>query len=181
VLAALAAYHNSLAGPFVDDDVLSIMENRTIRQLWPIAPALSPPHNGETVGGRPLLNLSLAINYAISGLNVWSYHAANLLIHMAAALLLFGILRRTFLMMEKESGVFCAGHSSGLSGKRHPTPFSLRKVATPLALASALIWALHPLQTESVTYIVQRAESHGARNGTVPLGRCRPCRSGFPA
>jgi tetratricopeptide (TPR) repeat protein len=138
-LAALTAYYNSFSGPFIHDDEFAIMENRTIHRLWPIWPVFSPPCNGETVSGRPLLNLSLAINYAISGLKVWSYHAANLLIHIGAALLLFGILRRTFLM----------------SSLRH----RFGKVAMPLALASALFWTVHPLQTESVTYIVQRAES----------------------
>jgi tetratricopeptide (TPR) repeat protein len=168
VLSAVAAYHNSFSGPFVYDDLKSIVENRTIRRLWPIGPVLSPPWNGETVGGRPLLNLSLAINYAISGLDVWSYHVTNLAIHAAAALLLFGILRRTFLLGNKTgSGVFCAKPGTdrrlvaGLAAERHPTPFPLRfaKAATPLALAGALLWAVHPVQTESVTYVVQRAES----------------------
>jgi len=139
VAATVAAYCNSFEGPFVYDDEKSVLENPTIRRLWPIWRVLSPPSDGETVGGRPLLNLSFAMNYALGGLNVWGYHVTNLLIHIAAALLLFGILRRTFL-----------------------TP-ALRdrfgQAATPLALACALVWALHPLQTESVTYLVQRAES----------------------
>jgi hypothetical protein len=139
VLATVGAYHNSLVGAFVYDDQGAIDDNPTIRQLWPIGPALSPPPDAVTVSGRPLLNLSLAINYAISGLNVRSYHAANLMIHIAAALLLFGILRRTFLLPVLRD--------------------RFGKAATPLALASALIWAVHPLQTESVTYTVQRAES----------------------
>jgi len=139
VLAALAAYYNSFGGVFAYDDQGAIVENPTIRQLWPIWPVLCPPCNGETVGGRPLLNFSLAINFAISGLDVWSYHVTNLVIHIAAALLLFGILRRTFLL-------------PALRGR-------FGKAATWLALASALIWTVHPLQTESVTYVVQRAES----------------------
>jgi hypothetical protein len=168
VLSAVAAYHNSFAGPFIFDDGAAIAENRTIRRLWPIGRVLSPPRHGETVSGRPLLNLSLAMNYAIDDLNVRGYHVANLLLHIAAALLLFGILRRTFLLgNETGSGVFCAKPGTdrrlvaGLAGKRHPTPFPLRfaKAATPLALAGALLWTVHPLQTESVTYIIQRAES----------------------
>jgi hypothetical protein len=139
VLAGVAAYWNSFAGVLAYDDQFAIVENPTIRQLWPLWPVLAPPHSGETVSGRPLLNLSLAINYAISGLEVWSYHLMNLAIHIAAALLLFGILRRTFLMPM-------------LRGR-------FGNAATTLALASALIWTIHPLQTESVTYIVQRAES----------------------
>jgi len=139
VLATVAVYHNCFAAPFVYDDIGAIEWNETIRHLWPIWQALSPPRHGETVSGRPLLNLSLAINYAISGLDVWSYHAANLLIHMAAALLLFGILRRTFLMPSLRE--------------------RFGKAAAPLALASTLLWTVHPLQTESITYLVQRAES----------------------
>jgi len=139
VLSTAAVYCNSLSGPFVYDDVNGIVENRTIRRLWSIGQIFSPPSKGETVTGRPLLNLSLAINYAISGLKVWSYHVTNLLIHIAAALLLFGILRRTLLL-------------PGLRSR-------FGQAATPLALACALLWALHPLQTESVSYIVQRAES----------------------
>jgi tetratricopeptide (TPR) repeat protein len=138
-LCTTAAYHNSFGGAFAYDDDIAIVENRTIRQLWPLWPVLSPPCNGETVGGRPLLNLTLAVNYAVSGLNVWSYHVANLMIHIGAALLLFGILRRTFLSPALRDRFAAA--------------------AAPLALAGALLWAVHPLQTESVTYIVQRAES----------------------
>ena len=81
---------------------------------------LSPPRNGETVGGRPLLNLSLALNYALGGLEVWGYHATNLAIHLAAAWLLFGILRRT------------------LPAARLRDRFG--GAATPLALAVALLW-----------------------------------------
>ena len=139
VLAAVLAYRNSFGGPFIFDDELSIRQNPTIRELWPIWKPLCPPNHGEPVTGRPLLNLSFAVNYAINGLNVWGYHVANLAIHVLAALLLFGILRRTFLLPS-------------LGNFRIPTP-------TCLALAIALLWAVHPLQTESVTYIVQRAES----------------------
>jgi len=137
VVAVLAANWNSFAGPFVFDDLGSIVENPTIRAL---GRALSPPHEqGVTVGGRPLLNLSFALNYAVSGNAVWSYHALNLAIHLAAALTLFGVMRRTLLrpQMRERFGA----------------------IATPLALTTAALWALHPLQTESVTYIVQRAES----------------------
>jgi tetratricopeptide (TPR) repeat protein len=138
-LAAVAAYHNSFTAPLLYDDIGAIVGNRTIRRLWPLGQVLSPPCHGETVGGRPLLNLSLAMNYALGGLDVRGYHVANLLIHIGAALLLMGILRRTFLMPT-----LCDRFGA---------------VALPLALAGALIWVVHPLQTESVTYIIQRAES----------------------
>ena len=139
-LATVVAYENSFRGPFVFDDRASISENATIRHLWPIWKPLFPPNlHGETVGGRPLLNFSLALNYAASGFEVWSYHVGNLAIHLLAALLLFGVVRRTLLL---------PGLGEQWNG-----------AATPLALVVALLWAVHPLQTESVTYIVQRAES----------------------
>ena len=84
---------------------------------------------GATGGGRPVLNLSLALNYLMGGTAAWGYHLVNLLIHLCAGLVLYGILRRTF-----------------------------RGFDLPAA-AVALLWTAHPIQTEAVTYIVQRAES----------------------
>src|SRR5471032_1511881 len=96
VLAGVGAYANSLAGPFTFDDAGSILENSSIHRLWPLGPVLTPPFaGGQTVGGRSVLNLSLALNYAVSGTAVWSYHAGNVLIHLLAGLALFGIVRRT--------------------------------------------------------------------------------------
>jgi tetratricopeptide (TPR) repeat protein len=140
ILAAFAAYHNSFSGPFIYDDVSAIKDNPTIKSLWPLTEVLSPPSDsGATVNGRPLVNLSLAINYALGGLEVWGYHAFNLAIHILAGLTLFGLVRRTLLQA------------------------SLRErfgdAACPSALAVAALWMLHPLQTESVTYVIQRAEA----------------------
>ncbi len=135
VLAGLAAYHHSFGGPFIFDDPSSIVSNPTIRSLWPPWAPLSPPNAAITVQGRPVLNFSLALNYALSGPNVWSYHALNLAIHLGAGLALFGIVRRTL-------------------ARTRFAPDAL-----PLALAIAGLWTVHPLQTEAVTYTIQRAES----------------------
>ena len=138
-LAVLAAYSNSFSGPFVYDDLPSIPENPTIRQLWPPGEALSPPAGGLTVGGRPILNYSFALNYALGGTTVQGFHLANLFIHALAGLALFGLVRRTLIqpaLRDRFGGA-----------------------ALPLAFTVAALWTLHPLQTESVTYLVQRAES----------------------
>ena len=129
-VVAAAAYANSFSGPFVLDDIPSIAANPTIRHL---GSALTPSA-ATTGGGRPVLNLTLAVNYAVSGSAVWSYHALNLAIHVLAGLVLYGIVRRT------------------LAARSGPA-------AVPIAFSASLLWTLHPLQTESVTYIVQRAES----------------------
>ena len=145
VLTAWAVYANSFSGPFIFDDLLSIPQNPTLHSL---TTALAPPGGGVTVTGRPLLNLSFALNHALSGDQVWSYHALNFLIHSLAGLTLFGIIRRTL-----------AG--PGANGGKPGAPASLfpGHEATFVAFAAALFWTVHPLQTESVTYIVQRAES----------------------
>jgi Tfp pilus assembly protein PilF len=138
--AVIVAYHNTLSGPFVFDDPLAITENPTIRQLWPLTDVLLPPRGeGLSVEGRPVLNLTLALNHAIGGTAVRGYHVFNILIHALATLTLFGVVRRTLLLPRMQARF---GGS-----------------ALPLATVVALLWAVHPLQTESVTYVIQRAES----------------------
>jgi tetratricopeptide (TPR) repeat protein len=152
-VAGLAAYGNSLSGSFVFLDVSAILENPTIRHLWPLGPVLSPPSDGGlTVGGRPLVNLSLALNYALSGTNVWSYHATNLLIHILAGLTLFGVVRRTLGWSALTPMRLSGGGTTQRIGVNALHPLIS-------AFVIALLWTLHPLQTESVTYVVQRAES----------------------
>jgi tetratricopeptide (TPR) repeat protein len=86
-----------------------------------------------------VVNLSLAVNYALGGLNVWGYHVVNLAIHLLGALALYGVVRRT---------LRCGSLRDRWGDE-----------ARWLALAVALLWVAHPLQTESVTYLIQRSES----------------------
>jgi tetratricopeptide (TPR) repeat protein len=149
MLVALMAYHNSFSVPFMLDDPSAIRDNPTIRHL---GSALFPPPDATT-GGRPLLNFTFALNYAWGGMDVWGYHALNLLIHTLTGLALFGIVRRTLLRPAiSECG----------RGALTPQAALTRGDGTPptlLALVVAVIWVVHPLQTEAVTYISQRAES----------------------
>ncbi len=143
VLAALAAYHNSFSGPFIMDDYPAITGNPTIKHL---GSALSPPPS-STVGGRPVINLTFAVNYALGGMNPWGYHALNLLNHTLAGLTLFGIVRRS--LLECGRGALTRHLSRSRDEGTPPTV---------LALAVSVIWIGHPVQTEAVTYITQRAE-----------------------
>jgi tetratricopeptide (TPR) repeat protein len=162
VLAALAAYHNSFVGSFIADDHDGIVENATIRH-W--ASALSPPSD-TTTGGRPLFNLTFALNYALGGMNAWGYHAFNLLVHMLAALTLFGIVRRTLASRLATRGFQISNFKSKIveapataQSEISNLRFEIGADATPLALAVAVIWVVHPLLTQTVTYISERAES----------------------
>ena len=136
--AALAAYSNSFAGILVFDDEPAIAQNTHLRSLWPLAAAMAAPAD-TTLSGRPVAALSFAIDYAISEDALRGYHRTNLLVHLAAALLLFGITRRTLL--------------TPALAPRYGT------AATRLAAIVALLFAVHPLGTSAVTYVVQRVES----------------------
>jgi tetratricopeptide (TPR) repeat protein len=131
----LASYANSFAGVFVLDDV-SILRTEELHSLWPPWASMFCPK----MVTRPLVGLSLAVNHALSGTErTGSYHAFNLLIHLLAALTLFGLVRRTL--------------------DAPPLMARFARHAAPLALGVALLWTAHPLQTESVTYVIQRAEA----------------------
>ncbi|HVP10303.1 MAG TPA: tetratricopeptide repeat protein, partial [Phycisphaerae bacterium] len=137
ILAGFVVYWSSLGHPFLFDDEEVITENAHVRRLWPLSFAMGAPEQ-SAVSGRPLVSLSLAINYYCNGLRPAGYRAFNVGMHVLAALALLGIVRRT-LISPRLAARFGAD-------------------ATWLASIVALIWLLHPLQTESVTYITQRSE-----------------------
>jgi tetratricopeptide (TPR) repeat protein len=130
VLAIVSVgYSATLTAPFIFDDSL-VMSTPRVRTLsWQTVEHTT----------RPLVQLSFALNHALGGSNVVGYHVVNLLVHVLGALALLGIVAHTL--------------ANERFGPR------LRERAPELALVIALIWAIHPLQTESVTYVVQRAES----------------------
>jgi tetratricopeptide (TPR) repeat protein len=131
VLAAgVAAYHNCLHNEFVFDDLPYIVENRSIQSGW-------PPSEILTESTRPVVMLSFAINHALGGLDPWGYRLLNVGIHLAAALLLYGVVRRS---LETQ-------------GPRW------KQAAAWAAGIVAMLWVAHPLQTQSVSYVWQRCES----------------------
>lgn len=138
VLAGLLCYANTTANPFIFDDYDAIVDNPRIRPLSLTTILGADPVN-TPISGRPVVALTFALNHALHGLDVRGYHLFNTLIHILASLALFGLCRRTLLLPR-----FSPRYS------RH---------ATRYALAVALLWAVHPLQTAAVTYIVSRTES----------------------
>ncbi len=144
VLAGVAAYHNSLSVPLLFDDLPAIARNASLRHL---GDALSPPPDAAGAVGRPLVNLSLALNYAVGGLEVGGYHIFNLLVHLLSALALFGVARRTLRLPPPTLPV-----AAGTDLEKR------RAAALPMAFGIALLWTVHPLQTESVVCVIQRNE-----------------------
>jgi Tfp pilus assembly protein PilF len=137
-LAALAVYANSFNGAFVFDDIPWILLDPGVHKLWPLSDVLFSS-NPNFVSGRPVVNLTIAVNYVLGGTDPRGYHAVNIAIHILAGLTLFGIVRRTLAMPLLRGRIAAA--------------------AIPLALAVALVWIVHPLQTAAVTYVIQRTEA----------------------
>jgi tetratricopeptide (TPR) repeat protein len=134
------AYANALDGAFVFDDEVSIVENSSIRRLLPLGDVLfTKAEGGRTHDSRPLLNLSLAVNYAAHGLWRPGFRVVNLAIHLCNTLLVFDV----------------AGRLLRLNGWRGTD-------ARLLAGITAVLWAVHPLHTAVNTYVIQRAESLAA-------------------
>ena len=142
-LAVWLTYQGSLAAPFIFDDVPTIVGNLSLRRLWPLvsfsgemSPLQALPQTA--VYGRPLVNLSLALNYHFGQLDPRGYRGTNIVLHVLAAIVLAAVVRRT-LHLD-----FFEGRFAG--------------VVEPISLAAALVWALHPLDIESVAYVTQRTE-----------------------
>lgn len=135
--AVWLAYANSFPGAFFFDDEAAVVENTSIRSLHAWRDVLWPPIEAG-IGGRPFANITFALNYAFAGNNPAPYHATNLLIHIGSAIVLFALVRFTLLLPRWNARI--------------------GTLATPLACATAAIWALHPLATNIVNYASQRTE-----------------------
>ena len=137
-------YSNTFDVPFIFDDELNIVENHYIRDLSNFLD--KPSREGVSPSTYDLLErriagyFTFALNYKAHGLEVWSYHTVNLAIHILTALLVYILVRLTL-----------------------RTPFmvssTLKDQAGYVALFSGLLFVCHPVQTQAVTYIVQRFTS----------------------
>jgi tetratricopeptide (TPR) repeat protein len=136
VLLTCLAYLNSFNGAFVFDDIGEIHGNPAMDQLFPPWEAM---FNGPKAPARPLPYLTFAIDNNLWGPTPFGFHVTNLLVHVIAALALFDLVRLTL----------CSPRLRDLWAES----------AVPLATVIATIWAIHPLQTQAVTYIYQRIES----------------------
>ena len=145
VLAVLlfSIYGNSFDCSWHFDDAANITNNTAIHLKslsWDeIKLILLEGHVGANASPRPLAYLSFGLNYFFGGLDVFGYHLVNLLIHWVASIFLFLFIRAALNLdsLKKKYG----SH------------------AYPIALLAAVFWAVHPIQTQAVTYIVQRMTS----------------------
>lgn len=132
VVATLLLYQNILYAPFVFDDHHSIVNNLRLHDPMNFVPPVGP---------RDVGFLTFALNFALSRFSVFSYHLVNILIHIVNALLVFVLYRSLVKRFSPQSS----------DGRNFL-----------LAAAISLIFLVHPVQTNAVTYIVQRFTSLAA-------------------
>ncbi|MEE9614477.1 MAG: tetratricopeptide repeat protein [Thermodesulfobacteriota bacterium] len=137
-VTALAIYSNTLDVPFLIDDHTYRVENPKVRDLGNFL---------DTSGTRYVGFLTFALNYAAGGLDVFGYHLVNIAIHTVNGLLVWWLALLTFRTPAM----------GGIEGTG-------RSIETKyfVALAAALIFISHPIQTQAVTYITQRFTSLAA-------------------
>jgi tetratricopeptide (TPR) repeat protein len=151
LVVAFASFGPAINAPFDFDDRGTILENPSIRRLWPLTAPLHTPGLGTAVSGRPVANYSFALNYALNrelGLadehsmggrsETTSYHVVSILLHAISTFLLFALIRDTLRFGR--------------------VPEDLRRRAEVIALIVSAVWLAHPIQTEAVNYVSQRTE-----------------------
>jgi tetratricopeptide (TPR) repeat protein len=146
-LLAVAAYVNSFSGPFHFDDKDYIVESPLIKQLDNFLNPSLFLYGSRTVGF-----LTFSLNYRFGGLSVFGFHLVNLLIHLINGGLVYLLVCLLF-----QTPRITTGYPSAPSASPAAPPS-----APWLALTTAALFLVHPVQTQAVTYITQRFTSLAA-------------------
>jgi len=135
-------YSNTFESPFVFDDELRILDNPAIRMDELSAQSLWNAAFGKySARSRPVGNISFALNYYFHQYEPAGYHLVNIIVHVVNGILLWLFLKKTLSLKSVRS-------------EKNHTEW--------IALSAALLWLVNPVQTQSVTYIVQRLNSMAA-------------------
>ena len=137
----LLIYANTLQSPFIFDDGHNIQKNHHIRLTQLSWEGIKKAAFDSPVPNRPLAYITFALNYFFHGYDVFGYHLVNITVHLTTGVLLYFLITVTFNL---------------------PTLRKRYGSSRWIAYTAAFIWLVHPLQTQSVTYIVQRMNSMAA-------------------
>jgi tetratricopeptide (TPR) repeat protein len=146
-LIIFICYSNTLESSWHFDDIPNIVSNQNNHAQnlsWKeLKKSFYSPDTNKL--SRPVANLTFAINYYFSGLNTRSYHIINIFIHITASWFAYLLFRNTLQLYLSNN---------------HRIQYVTR--VEDIALLGAVLWAIHPIQTQAVTYIVQRMTSLAA-------------------
>ena len=159
-LLVTAIYAYSLKGPFVLDDRPNIRHNSHISLSSFSLDSIKAAGFKSPISSRPVANVSFGLNYYFGGYDVFGYHLVNVVIHIITGLLLFLLVKTTLLLSLGATGdAFIAKPATTVS----VSTIGWRSLDLSLvSFWTAALWLVHPIQTQSVTYIVQRMNSMAA-------------------
>jgi tetratricopeptide (TPR) repeat protein len=149
IAAGFFVYFNTVTAPFLFDDYPYLVNNPAIKDFSYFADTnriLNLGINADIKNNfilRPVSYFSFALNYALHGLDVRGYHVANLIIHIGNALLVYLLL--SLLLQTPAMAADEQEKSDSPAVKLRYLPFFC-----------ALLFICHPLETQAVTYIIQR-------------------------
>jgi tetratricopeptide (TPR) repeat protein len=151
IVAGAIVYSNTFSASFVFDDINFITKNDPNVHMTEFSwDGLKKAAFEGNPRHRYLPNISFAINYYFGSENPFGYHLVNLGIHLFTGIFLFFLFNATLRLCSREDGVCCSGNRSLSSISVSPEILSFFAV---------LIWLVHPVQTNAVTYICQRMAS----------------------
>jgi len=172
-ILGILAYSNTFHSPFQWDEADYIVENPIVRNLeFFKKPSLAeglPIYDG--LKSRYIGYLTFALNYKLHGFNVFGYHFVNLAIHLINAILVYFLVLLTFrtpyfTAVNSEKSAVNSKQTAGGPEIVVGSPVSANSYSLftthysrLFALAVALLFVAHPVQTEAVTYIFQRFAS----------------------
>ncbi|MGO9016299.1 MAG: tetratricopeptide repeat protein [Dissulfurispiraceae bacterium] len=158
-LLILIIYSNALNVPFQWDEEMHIVNEPIIKDLnYFLHPSTAQGfENYRFFISRYISHLTFALNYRINGLSVTGYHIVNIAIHIANTILVYLLVLLTFR----------TPYMKGIGHRAKGTPsqvlnFSSSGNPAVIAFFSAALFAVHPLQTAAVTYVMQRYASLAA-------------------
>jgi len=137
-LLIIITYSHTLHSPFVFDDIANISSNPAARASDLNFENMRKAAVDSPISTRPVSYITFAVNYFFHKHEVYGYRLVNLVIHVLNGVLLYLFLMNTFKL-----------------------PILQDRIKQPfwVAYCAALVWVIHPLQVQSVTYIVQRMNS----------------------
>lgn len=138
------AYFGALSGPFVFDDIRNVRDNDSLRIDTLSWDSLSAVVEANLAQARPVAMLSFALNFYFGGEGIGSFHLTNVAIHLVNGVLVFLLAQVTLALAQRETG-------SAAAGQERAVLFA--------SLFAACLFVAHPVQTQAVTYIVQRMAS----------------------
>ncbi len=154
-------YSNTLSTPFIFDDRNNIQNNPEIRLTDLSLTALSEAGLKSPCRNRPISNISFAVNYYFHQYHVKGYHLVNIFIHILTGIFLYFFFKTTMGILYQRPNVF--NQAVKLPVVNQSPIINIQSKNIPLiSFFAATIWLVHPVQTQSVTYIVQRMNSMAA-------------------